>query len=396
MSRSVPDLSLMNALYVCIEEKRNDVVQHIVDKLWPHLGLYLMRQFTLTKRRRASWLARLELDGNAAVIRNNGYATVQSIARALGLPDETSTHRFGLMMSEPVYQEAKRLLASLNTSDISALCTSGLNPTFLVNAFIDLQMDLPDAFEDEFFWLHLQHLIDASCVRSLSLPGSNHPRLPSAALNEATDDPNRVLAFMRTIVQFHGMNPQAALVLLPPGSTVLPLELAGTRIGTGAQLDARTLSCLPKPPQLLLTSGDAWALLCAFLLWGRAWGTTATVQVLEVRAENLRLVHCVNDWTRMPLGSIERFVGQTCARRGIALRARWAPRERNPRARALAGGCGKRLAAFVDVAFELEATTAAEAYFRGRTPPERRRFVESVKIADSLEQWLAYRAVRAK
>ncbi len=75
-------------------------------------------------------------------------------------------------MSSKAYETACELVRSLATTrtDLQVLMNSGINPFFMIYAFADCGIPLPNCFSRELLWKHLDAILEAQCWRGL---GSN-------------------------------------------------------------------------------------------------------------------------------------------------------------------------------------------------------------------------------
>jgi hypothetical protein len=106
--------------------------------------------------------------------------------------------------------------------DFRQLVNYGVNPFFVIYAFADCGLSLPNAFSRELLWKHLDAILEARCWRGL---GSNHVNAQSSRSTDVThvssnsyhgnDDPEGIIKLLALI---HGK------VAFPPKPESAPLH----------------------------------------------------------------------------------------------------------------------------------------------------------------------------
>ena len=118
------------------------------------------------------------------------------------------THLFRATVSPKAYDTACGLVRALATrgADFRQLGKYGVNPFFVIYAFADCGISLPDSFSRELLWKHLDAILEARCWRGL---GSNHAHAQSSKSTNLThgssnscqsnDDPEGIVELLTLI-----------------------------------------------------------------------------------------------------------------------------------------------------------------------------------------------------
>jgi hypothetical protein len=136
--------------------------------------------------------------------------------------------RFASVSSE-AYDTACKIIRTLSSrgTDFGCLVRSGDNPFFIIYAFADCGVSLPDCFSRELLWKHLDALIGARCWRGLASnpaeaqSGSSvRANLGSPYVCDRQDDPEGII---ESLTLAHRNSP---LVANPDSAPVHPLQIA--------------------------------------------------------------------------------------------------------------------------------------------------------------------------
>jgi len=108
-------------------------------------------------------------------------------------------------VSSKAYETACELVRNLATTrtDLQVLMNSGINPFFMIYAFADCGIPLPNCFSRELLWKHLDAILEAQCWRGL---GSSHAyaqnsrgtRVAHVSSNfcQKSDDPEGIIGLL--------------------------------------------------------------------------------------------------------------------------------------------------------------------------------------------------------
>ncbi|TFY78083.1 hypothetical protein EWM64_g5930 [Hericium alpestre] len=137
------DYNILSTLWICCQDDEWDKLRRLVTILCPHRIDYIMQYIPKTEGEKA-WI--------------------------LKLPEPPRRHlsvggsRFaGIPLSSQAFEHAKTNLSWLcrNHVDLDTLVTTyDLNPAFLIQACLELQLRLPPALSRELFWRYLAELLD--------------------------------------------------------------------------------------------------------------------------------------------------------------------------------------------------------------------------------------------
>jgi hypothetical protein len=215
-----------------------------------------------------------------------------------------------------VYDTACELIQTLASSgtDFGWLVRSGINPFFMIYAFADCGVSLPDCFSRELLWKHLNGIIEARCWRGL---GSNHAYAQSSrspSVNRGSpyvcnkkDDPEGIMELLTLV---HRNLP---LAMKPDSAPVHKLRIAISDrhwVSTGDEstvwYEARDLDDEDIPPFAVI---DALTRVLP----------SCRGEILEVRTNNVRLLWGV---CGAPSGAwlVARSI---CRSNNVHLRAKW-------------------------------------------------------------------------
>jgi hypothetical protein len=183
---------------------------------------------------------------------------------------------------------------------------SGINPFFMIYAFADSDILLPNCFSRELLWKHLDAILDAQCWRSL---GSNRQSTThgSSTSCHQNEDPEGIVGLLALV---HGNFPLAR----KPDSThvkTVHISINGSHwVATG---DMGTI--WSDAPDLEDADIPAFAVIdtLARVLLSCRGG------ILEIRTNNVRLLWGI--WGA-PLGAWA-AVRTICCRHSVHLRAEW-------------------------------------------------------------------------